>query len=303
MTRNQIEYQKLLETERSNRRNEKLTEMRDATTRELGFANLGEASRHNRETERQAVAVLGETQRHNLAQESHNARMLEESSRHNLASEKLQASSLEEQGRHNLATEIELNRHNVATESVSLGQLAVSQFMAEESRRHSLVTEAETERSNRRREDETERSNRAREGETERHNRAQEGIGYANVQLGYSNLYEQQRYHDLSTSLGLAQLSEQQRANQAKEDEIHRHNVSTEGATRMKNLGDFAVSVGSLVEKGWSNFQNRAIERNKAEETERSHKANESISRVDTMVKVNNAFWNAAKVAIPLFMH
>lgn len=51
MTKNQIEYLKLRETQRSNAANERLTEIRDKNAKDLGFATLGETARHNLATE------------------------------------------------------------------------------------------------------------------------------------------------------------------------------------------------------------------------------------------------------------
>lgn len=66
MTRNQIDYLKLLETQRNNKAIERLTEARDQVNRDLGFATLGETTRHNYATEQHNRSVLDETIRHNV---------------------------------------------------------------------------------------------------------------------------------------------------------------------------------------------------------------------------------------------
>lgn len=236
MTKNQIEYLKLREQQRSNLANEALTEKRDTTTRELGFANLGETNRHNLATERHNTLVLGETQRHNYAQEAHNAAVLDETSRHNLAMEA-----------HNERIATEQERSNRANESIKLGGLSLEASKLFEQQRHSRVTEAEQERSNRARESETSRSNRVREAETrrsnianeqenKRRNLASERQRQQELDYSYSNLAELGRYHSISVGLGYSQLAEQSRANQARELENVRSNMANEEERNRSNL-------------------------------------------------------------------
>lgn len=81
LTKNQIEYQKLLkdrealeETKRANRRNEELTRARDQRTLDIRDTELGEAARHNIaqeiETARANKAKEQENTLHNRAQEA-----------------------------------------------------------------------------------------------------------------------------------------------------------------------------------------------------------------------------------------
>lgn len=87
MTRNQIEYQKLQESIRSNKVNESLTAARDVATMDLRKAELGETSRHNKATERETMrshsTSEAEVKRHN--------QMVEDISRAELYSRNLSA--------------------------------------------------------------------------------------------------------------------------------------------------------------------------------------------------------------------
>lgn len=236
MTKNQIEYLKLRETQRANLKNESLTEMRDKTAKELGFGNLAETSRHNQATERHNTYVLGETQRHNLAQESLNAKSLEESARHNLSMEGYYRDQL-----------TETQRSNLAREGLERGKLSIQASQVHEQARHNQVVELETRRSNVARESEmyrsnvtkereNERANRARETESNRSNLANEQQRARELEYSYSSLSEARRYHDMSVSLGYGQLGEQTRSNMARESETYRTNVAHETETNRANL-------------------------------------------------------------------
>lgn len=162
MTRNQIMYQQLQETKRSNLVNESLTAKRDRNTFALGMLNYSEAQRHN-------LAYEAEVSRHNRAVEDNAAKTLEltsidvdtrrrqadtqrytaetqriqalEQQRHNKATESFSYAQLNEQSRHNKATEAvawsqaaEIARHNKASEDVSRSQVI-------EMRRHNTAGE------------------------------------------------------------------------------------------------------------------------------------------------------------------
>lgn len=116
MTRNQIEYNKLLETQRANKANETLTDLRDRAAREARVVELRELGRHNLATEQETV-------RHNVAGEEVASRQASELERHQRQTESLQH-----------AINLETNRANLAREQQARDTLA-------ESRRHSLVTE------------------------------------------------------------------------------------------------------------------------------------------------------------------
>nr|AVX53656.1 putative ORF1 [Marmot picobirnavirus] len=82
MTRNQIEYWKLKEQQRSARVGEK-------ETNRSNLAREGETARHNRQTERQAINELAESARSHKANEGITINQLGETRRHNVASEGL----------------------------------------------------------------------------------------------------------------------------------------------------------------------------------------------------------------------
>lgn len=151
MTKNQIEYGKLLESRRAAMASEALTRARDTET-----------ARHNVASERVSLDTLAEQRRSHLAQEALSAQQLAELTTHNRATESIslgqlgetkrtnlakegetKRSNLAKEGearRHNIAAEFETARHNVATESVSLDDLA-------ERQRHNVATEGLTQTS------------------------------------------------------------------------------------------------------------------------------------------------------------
>nr|AMP18943.1 hypothetical protein [Otarine picobirnavirus] len=172
MTKNQIEYLKLRETQRANLVQEDLTRSRDSRSYEIGLGTLAESQRHNRATEEQARVSLDETVRHNLAGETLTRGNLDESIRHNQAVEA-------EASRHNKVGESyneralkESQRHNVAQEGISRSQVGAS--YANINLGYSQL--GETTRANIARETENTRSNVAREQENLRHNESTEAI-------------------------------------------------------------------------------------------------------------------------------
>lgn len=188
MTKNQIEYNKLLETSRNNRVIEDLTRRRDIAAAEVARGTLTEQTRHNVASEAQAVAVLGETKRSNITREQLQAKLQDET-----------------------------KRHNTMSETISL-------MGAQETQRSHLAQEAEVHRSNTAREAETYRSNLAREVETHRSNTSQEAIARQRnaisgqqVQLGYSQLSESIRHSRQLEQLESERNAEVARSNQAKE--------------------------------------------------------------------------------------
>lgn len=188
MTKNQIEYLKLRESQRANLAQEGLTRARDQRSYEIGLGTLAESSRHNLATEEQARASLDETSRHNLAGEGQAQRSLDESVRHNQATE-------QEMRRHNIVGEqynakylAETGRHNVAQEAIGRSQVGAS--FANISLGYQQL--GETQRSNQAREAENTRSNVARESENLRHNQAGEAIDM------YRNRSESQYKRDVT---------------------------------------------------------------------------------------------------------
>lgn len=179
MTKNQIEFNKLLETQRANQREEELTRVRDERTYALGQDQLAEAARHNRTTEKQYASSLDETARSNRAREYETARSNKQREL--------------ETHRSNLAHESELFRSNVSREA--------------ETRRANLAAEAQR-RAELRLDTEIRRGQLA---ETRRSNRAHEAIGWGNVSLGYSQLSETARANREREALGRSQLAEDKR--------------------------------------------------------------------------------------------
>lgn len=173
MTRNQIEYLKVLDARRHNARvateTERANRAQEVTARSKVYADLfgtlsgqRESARHNRaveeETRRANVAREFETQRSNLAKES-------ETHRSNVAHEALTSRGQDIQSAIGLGN-IQLGYSQVGLGYSQLGEL----------NRHNVATELEINRANVAREGETRRSNIAREIETATHNRAQEDL-------------------------------------------------------------------------------------------------------------------------------
>lgn len=304
MTKNQIEYLKLRETERANRANESLTQIRDATNRELGFATLGETTRHNKETEAHNLRVLGETNRHNLATENYQIQMLGETIRHNQQSEQLEGRKIdlnqniyEESVRHNQAVETETYRSNLAKES--------------ETYRSNAAREAENYRSNVAREQETHRSNVVTEQERERSNRATETLRSQELQFSYANLAEQRRYHSMSIGLGYSQLDETRRSNLAREYETNRsntasefeqrrHNYEVEVETSTRNRNSEALQQRQM-EYDYTYRQNQiAMQDAQLQETKRHNREEESARAEQVTQGWITSVSNAASKAIPL---
>lgn len=182
MTRNQIEYNKLLESRRANRASEALTASRDI-----------ESARHNLESESISRQSLDEQRRSNQAREA-------ETLRSNMAKEDLQRQVNQETARSNRAREsisLEANAINRAAQEETARANRVKEQLQlstlEETRRANRASESlrsseiavkrdnliETSRANRARELETNRSNVAREVETNRHNVVEERLGIA----------------------------------------------------------------------------------------------------------------------------
>lgn len=191
MTKNQIDYNKLLEERRSNKQQEALTQVRDQRAHQVAMLEYGEKQRHNYATEQQAREDLAERMR-NLDVTSALTRYgAEETARHNRALEDLQGRSVQETERANRAKESEINRSNLANESIRRTQNAIDSrrvnlgfSQLDETIRSNLARElltsqelAEIARSNVARETETNRHNVAAEVELNRHNVASEDIG------------------------------------------------------------------------------------------------------------------------------
>lgn len=107
MTRNQIQYNQLLEQRRANRESERQKR-----------SELGEQRRHALAAEDVAVKQLGETTRHNVEQERVASSGLLETIRSNQENESIKRGQLSETMRANLAKEQETHRSNVEQERI-----------------------------------------------------------------------------------------------------------------------------------------------------------------------------------------
>lgn len=155
MTRNQIEYAKLLESKRANAANEALTLARDQAAKDLGFKQLSELRRHQVATEAISLDSNAENKRKNAADEAIRRMQLEETQRSNVARESLEGGKLAETRRSNQASEqltsdrnVETARSNAAMEAIAIGQAATQAARLVEDVRQHLAREAETKRHN-----------------------------------------------------------------------------------------------------------------------------------------------------------
>lgn len=243
MTRNQIEYLKHRETRRNNQEVERLTSLRDTRANAVALASLDETAKHNR-------AVESETIRHNTAQEGVNYLISAESQRHNLAAESIAATTAIEQERSNRERERENYRSHVASET--------------EARRHNQAVE---------------QYNANVLNETSQYHANSISLGYANTQLGYSN------------------LSEATRHNTALEQESQRHNQASEVLEASKQLitSDYNSSRIALDTE----------RQNLAEEQFVQQKKNDTVRNITTSVstgaQVLTSITNAAsKIALSM---
>lgn len=284
MTKNQIEYLKLRETQRSNVAQEHLTAHRDANTYEIALGNLNESVRSHKANEDLGNRQLRETVRSNMERERTNWAILDETNRHNVAVEG-------ETNRHNLATEsqardelTERKRSNLANEQLqqlSLSyrgqEIAVRQKELDESIRSNKARELETNRSNLAREIETQRSNLAQEKEryrsnvaseqeTARSHRATENLRSREIGLGYSQLAETSRSNR-------AREQEQYRSNTARELETNRSNLIYEDLQRTRNRQENAHNLRSDANTAQANI----IRQKQLAETTRANQASEKL--------------------------
>lgn len=268
MTRNQIEYSKLKETQRSNQMNEGLTQRRDTNTYLLGSRQLGETQRHNREMESQGRLSLDETKRSNQMREAISLDQLAETQRSNLASEALR-------GR-----EADIKQGELEVHKGTLEETRRSNLSREEIQRNTL---SETIRSNKVREQETARH----DVQTERNQRYSAQMQYAGTKYNADQAYAAQQnatyQRDIasqrSLQLGREQLEqktindtrnrmigtmgtlENMRANRASEglrrDEVtvkqedlserQRHQQAVEAETQRHNVVTEATNIGQSL--------------------------------------------------------
>lgn len=158
MTKNQIEYNKLLETKRANQASERAK-----------LSEIAETGRHNLAGEQIQRASLDETSRANRAREAWQSDTLAETMRSNQERESLARAQHSELQRSNRASEDIRRQQNVETQRSNLAR-------ENETHRSNLAKETETQRANIAREQEEHRSNVERERETAEHNDRTEAI-------------------------------------------------------------------------------------------------------------------------------
>lgn len=193
MTKNQIEYLKLLESQRANRAGEQETARANLERERQGVIQLGETersnraregetNRHNLETERISYLGQAETERANRVRESQKDIELAEQSRANRAKEDISRLQLSETQRANQASEELRGRELAQRISYESAQTAARRAELAEKERSAKASEAisigraAVEAASQL---EQARANRARETETALHNRAMELKDYS----------------------------------------------------------------------------------------------------------------------------
>lgn len=224
MTKNQIEYLKLRETQRSNRAQEDLSSQKIRNDYKIASASLDETSRHNVANEGIGYLSAGETSRHNIASEALTAAAQSETHRANIAAES-------ERARANRAQEALTKRnldeneryHNMSN---ALGYYQAGAQYASVALGHAQL--AETSRANRA----NEAIRRTSVAEEVRHNIA------AETEINRSNtVSEAQRGLNI-------QYSKQ------RNDEIVRHNLVTENLQTASTAVNAATDVADTIVRG-----------------------------------------------------
>lgn len=224
MTKNQIEYAKLLETSRANVAQETLTSSRDERQYSLGLGNLAETGRANLEREKLQAANLSELGRSNRARES-------------------------EQARSNFAREVEARRSNLTNEELTRVRNQQdfdvrNRSLAETARFNtvSLSNEAKRLDLDLQRNRETHRSNVASESiasrraaEDARANRANETIKRNQTAFDYYATNANVSQRDRAIAQSDRELRERNRSNIEREAETRRHNMRAEDETARMN--------------------------------------------------------------------
>lgn len=273
MTRNQIEYYKVQEQQRSNLANESIAKIRDANTLYLGKANLAETTRHNQAVEDYNVSFLGEQQRHNLAQEAHNAAVLDETSRSNQVKEQTEMRRV-----------IESERHSREVERQNMLSLDLQRSGLEETKRSNLAREIEQNR-----------SNLAREQETATHNRATEQFSRDTLAYQYTALRNQMAMESRRIDLGYAQLGETVRSNLAHESEIFRSNKAREDENRRHNLNFEATTALNYAETKRAHEESERLTKRQQDLNYRNALKEVELGKRHADVEEFNALINARK--------
>lgn len=262
MTKNQIEYQKLVETKRANQVQEAQTKWRDSANYSVAIGQLREAQRHNYATEAAERVKLGETIRHNQVGE--------------------QISLFNAQ---------ELARHNVQTEQISRDNITLGYHQLDESRRHNIAVEDESRRHNLRVEFETQRSNRAIESLTRYNYDSLDRYRTHQIELGYSQLAETKRSNQANEALKSSQFSWQVHRESSQLMENHRSNLANEQLTRERNAETARSNKASEYLKDYQ----LQIAKQQADEAQRHNREQESVARKLSNVDVARAITSGIK--------
>lgn len=256
LTKNQIEYQKLVETKRANQVNEAQTRWRDYHTNAVAVGGLNETIRHNYATEGLDRSKAVEAARHNAATEEIQLFVAQEGKRHNLEGERLQG------------------------EQITLGY---SQL--QESQRHNTAVESETYRHNLSVENETLRANQAREA-LNRYE-AQELAKYHSQQigLGYSQLSETTRSNQARESLNTMAFNWQVHKESSQLAETHRTNLANEQLIRERLYETQRSNLANEQLKGAQNV----IRSTEAAETKRHNQAQEALKKKELNISLGKA--------------
>lgn len=231
MTRNQIEYIKVLENRRQANQAHAETVRSNLANETISLDTLEENRRRNQASEALQLRDLIERERANRASEAETARA--------------HRASENEISRANSAREMETWRHNRESERLSQAQI-------DETRRYNTevinLRGAELE--------ETYRSNVAREKENSRANRARE-------QQARRELIELQRANQAREYIQQQQAIEQHRTNVANEELTRQRNIEQERANREREQ----LTERNLLESIRSNVANETIKREQLNET------------------------------------
>lgn len=254
MTRNQIEYWRLQETERNNRAVEKETNRANlARERETNRSNLAREA----ETHRTNVAVEKETQRSHLAGEQLTRLQMQqnlfltrldqdERARSNRANEQINLKRVEESYRSNRANEV-IARADQRVKEIDAVTRRAGQAEAERANKanEQLRREAQYE---------TQRSNKAQESLKRDLNAITQSYNQGRLSIDHGNLAQRQR-----------EASEIQRHNLAQETETHRANTSKERIEVLKAVlplvQDNMDSIKSLAGKARVNYTLHSLRR------------------------------------------
>lgn len=288
MTKNQIEYNKLLEDQRYHRTQTDIAKQQaindfiiKTVGNQLTKRSIDESARHNLEQERISNISMNEIIRHNIATEYMN-RLTQD------RNYSIELSKIELGNRQAAETE----RANQTRERYNTQQLKTSTQLSykqlEESRRSNLANESikkaankESKRANQAREKETHRTNIAQEKETKRSNVARERetlrSNKANESYRDRALKETQRSNKAQENLGFQRNVETSRANRANEAlqaqnlrQTQQYNYDYLNQQKNANLNSYTLGM---------NQYNETVRHNKVVESTNQQQANTSVAR------------------------